>query len=350
MGSCQQRPGARGRARLWEDPLVMVRGPGSRALAPPSGAPPASRGAGHPRADGGQAASILRWYAANARDLPWRRATASPWAVLVSEVMLQQTPVTRVLPAYEAWLARWPTPPALAAAPPADAVRQWGRLGYPRRALRLHAAARVISERHGGEVPSSADALLALPGVGPYTAAAVASFAFGQRHPVLDTNVRRVLARMADGQQWPARSPTAAEAALARSLLPAQPEVAARWSVAVMELGALVCTAARPRCGTCPVAAACAWRLAGSPVSGGRRGGQPYQGTDRQCRGRLLAILRDADGPVPQAQLDATWPDDAQRSRALASLIADGLAEHHPGGYALPGHPAGAPVPAPPGP
>ena len=188
-------------------------------------------------------AAILRWYGSHARDLPWRRADASPWAVLVSEIMLQQTPVARVLPAYEAWLARWPTPPALAAAAPADAVRQWGRLGYPRRALRLHAAAQVISERHGGEVPSSVDALLALPGVGSYTAAAVASFAFGQRHAVLDTNVRRVLARMATGQQWPARSTTAAEIALARSLLPARPEVAARWSVAVMELGALVCTA-----------------------------------------------------------------------------------------------------------
>jgi A/G-specific adenine glycosylase len=287
-----------------------------------------------------QVTSILRWYGSHARDLPWRRADASAWAVLVSEIMLQQTPVARVLPAYEAWLARWPTPPALAAASPADAVRQWGRLGYPRRALRLHAAARVISEQHGGEVPSSIDALLALPGVGSYTAAAVASFAFGQRHPVLDTNVRRVLARMAAGRQWPARSPAAAETALARSLLPTRPEVAARWSVAVMELGALVCTASRPRCETCPVASACAWRLAGSPISNGRRGGQPYQGTDRQCRGRLLAVLRDADAPVPPSHLDAAWPDDAQRSRALASLIADGLAEHHPdGGYTLPAHP-----------
>src|SRR5215469_9007947 len=171
--------------------------------------------------------------------------------------MLQQTPVTRVLPAYEEWLTRWPTPPALAAAAAADAVRQWGRLGYPRRALRLHAAAQVISERHGGEVPSSVDALLALPGVGSYTAAAVASFAFGQRHPVLDTNVRRVLARLISGQQLPPASASAAERRLAETLLPAQPAVAARWSVAVMELGALVCTAASPRCSGCPVAADC---------------------------------------------------------------------------------------------
>jgi A/G-specific adenine glycosylase len=291
-------------------------------------------------AGSGQVAAILDWYPVHARDLPWRRATATPWGVLVSEFMLQQTPVARVLPAYQAWLARWPDPPALAAAAPADAVRQWGRLGYPRRAIRLHAAAQVISDRHGRQVPSSIDALRELPGVGPYTAAAVASFAFGQRHPVLDTNVRRVLARMRAGQQWPARGTTAAEVALARSLLPDQPELAARWSVAVMELGALVCSAARPRCGSCPVAGSCAWRLAGSPDSPGRRAGQPYQGTDRQCRGRLLAVLRDADGPVAAAQLDAAWPDPGQRARALASLIADGLATEQPAGsYSLPGSP-----------
>ena len=282
-------------------------------------------------------AAILRWYASQARDLPWRRPTAGPWAVLVSEVMLQQTPVARVLPAYEAWLARWPTAASLAASSPADAVRQWDRLGYPRRALRLHEAARVICARHDGQVPDSMEDLLALPGVGTYTAAAVASFAFGQRHAVLDTNVRRVLSRLASGQQWPAPSTTAAEVALARSLLPDPPDVAARWSVAVMELGALVCTASRPRCGACPVATACAWHLAGSPAGARRRGRQPYQGTDRQCRGMLLAVLRDSGGPVPAARLEAAWPDAPQRARALASLLADGLAEAHPGGtYALP--------------
>jgi A/G-specific adenine glycosylase len=250
--------------------------------------------------------------------------------------MLQQTPVARVLPAYEAWLARWPTPASLAAASPADAVRQWDRLGYPRRALRLHEAARIICARHGGQVPGSLEDLLTLPGVGTYTAAAVASFAFGQRHAVLDTNVRRVLSRLASGRQWPAPSTTAAEVALARSLLPDRPGVAARWSVAVMELGALVCTASRPRCDACPVATACAWHLAGMP-EGARRGRQPYQGTDRQCRGMLLAVLRDSDGPVPAARLEAAWPDAPQRARALASLLADGLAESHPGGmYTLP--------------
>ena len=192
------------------------------------------------------AAPVLRWYAAHARDLPWRRPEASPWSVLVSEIMLQQTPVARVLPAHAAWLARWPTPPSLAAAAPGDAVRQWARLGYPRRALWLHATARILADEHAGQVPSSVQALRELPGVGNYTAAAVASFAFGQRHAVLDTNVRRVLARLVRGVELPPRSTSAAEVALAEALLPTPPRRAARWSVAVMELGALVCTAASP--------------------------------------------------------------------------------------------------------
>ena len=286
---------------------------------------------------GGQVAAVTRWYEAHARDLPWRRPGTSPWAVLVSEVMLQQTPVARVLPAYTAWLGRWPTPPALAAAPAADAVRQWGRLGYPRRALRLHEAARIITERHDGDVPAGLADLRALPGVGAYTAAAVASFAFRQRHAVLDTNVRRVLARLFGGQEFPGPAPTVAEITRAESLLPAESELAARWSVAVMELGALVCTAAAPRCDDCPVLASCAWHEAGRPAAAIRRHGQSYEGTDRQCRGRLLAILRDADAPVPLAALDPVWPDHAQRDRALASLLTDGLAQLHPDGrYALP--------------
>jgi A/G-specific adenine glycosylase len=289
----------------------------------------------------GRAAAILNWYASHARDLPWRRPDAGPWAVLVSEIMLQQTPVSRVLPAYAAWLERWPTPAALAAAPSADAVRQWGRLGYPRRALRLHAAARAITERHAGAVPDSLGALRALPGVGSYTAAAVASFAFGQRHAVLDTNVRRVLARLVRGDLRPPPSPTAMEVRLAESLLPAEPGLAPRWSVAMMELGALICIAERPRCADCPVVSECAWHRAGRPAGDprqARRRSQDYEGTDRQCRGRLLAVLRDSDGPVPAARLDAAWPDAGQRARSLASLVADGLAEPLPGGsYALPG-------------
>jgi A/G-specific adenine glycosylase len=287
-----------------------------------------------------EAVAILRWYTSHSRDLPWRRPGVSPWAVLVSEIMLQQTPAARVLPAYGAWLERWPTPASLAEAPPGDAVRQWGRLGYPRRAIRLHAAARIMVEQHDGAVPSSVAALRALPGVGSYTAAAVASFAFGQRHAVLDTNVRRVLARLVTGVPRPAPSPSAMEVKLAESLLPEEAALAPRWSVAVMELGALVCTAGRPRCADCPVAAACAWHQAGEPSHDAyrtRRGSQGYEGTDRQCRGRLLAVLRDSGGPVPAASLDAAWPDPQQRGRALASLVADGLAEALPtGSYALP--------------
>ena len=221
---------------------------------------------------------VLAWYARNARDLPWRAPGATPWSVLVSEIMLQQTPVARVLPEYLRWIARWPTPAALAAEPAGEAIRQWGRLGYPRRALRLHETATILTTRHGGMVPADRDALLALPGIGSYTAAAVASFAFGQRHAVLDTNVRRVLARLVAGQPMPAAALSVAERRLAESLLPAEPAVAARWSVAVMELGALVCTAASPRCGTCPVARDCAWLAAGRPGAQGHRRRRPGAG------------------------------------------------------------------------
>ncbi len=269
---------------------------------------------------------ILSWYADHARDLPWRHPDASPWSVLVSELMLQQTPVARVLPVHEAWLERWPTPAALAAEPSGEAVRAWGRLGYPRRALRLHAAATAILERYDGEVPATYDELLTLPGVGDYTAAAVASFAFGQRHVVLDTNVRRVFARDARRRRVPRPSVTRAERELATAVLPDDEATAATWAVAVMELGALVCTAANPRCGDCPVADLCAWRAAGYPAyDGPPRRGQAWAGTDRQCRGRLMAVLRDADGPVHRSRLDAVWPDADQRERCLDSLIGDGL-------------------------
>ncbi|QMU79539.1 A/G-specific adenine glycosylase [Streptacidiphilus sp. PB12-B1b] len=287
---------------------------------------------------------ILAWYAANARELPWREPDAGAWAVMVSEFMLQQTSVKRVLPLYAEWLERWPTPAALAADPPGEAVRAWGRLGYPRRALRLHAAATAIVERHGGSVPTDHAELLSLPGVGEYTAAAVASFAFRQRHAVLDTNVRRVLARLVDGTEFPPTATTAAERRTAAALLPDDPETAATWGVAVMELGALVCTARSPECSRCPVSAQCAWRLAGSPAHDGPpRRGQTYAGTDRQVRGKLLAVLRATRAEVAQADLDAVWPDQVQRARALDGLVADGLVEPvAPGVYRLPG---GAPVP-----
>ncbi|GGU01316.1 adenine glycosylase [Actinomadura citrea] len=289
--------------------------------------------------DSAYTAPILDWYDANARDLPWRAPDATPWGVLVSEIMLQQTPVSRVLPVWDAWTTRWPTPAALAAEPSGEAVRAWGRLGYPRRALRLHAAACAITERHGGDVPSSHADLLALPGIGAYTAAAVASFAFRQRHAVLDTNVRRVLARLLSGVEYPPKTQTRAEVRLAETLLPLDPPTAARWAVAVMELGALVCTARSPRCVDCPVIDRCAWQRNGRPAyDGPPRKGQTYAGTDRQCRGRLLAVLRDAEDPVEKPALDVVWSDAVQRERALDALIADGLVDPlDDGRYALPG-------------
>ena len=269
---------------------------------------------------------VVAWFTDNARDLPWRRPGADPWGVMVSEFMLQQTPVSRVLPVYQAWVERWPTPSALALDSAGEAVRMWGRLGYPRRALRLHQCAVIIDRDHAGAVPSDHTTLLGLPGVGEYTAAAIASFGYRQRHVVLDTNVRRVLARLVAGVEQPAASLTAAERARAASLLPEAAETAARWAAASMELGALVCTAGTPRCAPCPVADGCAWRAAGYPPGEGPvRPAQTYAGTDRQCRGRLLAMLREAEGPVPAGTLDQAWEDDEQRTRCLKSLLCDGL-------------------------
>ena len=278
---------------------------------------------------------VLNWYAVAARDLPWRRPGTSAWAVLVSEFMLQQTPVARVLPVYEAWLERWPTPADLAAEPAGEAVRAWGRLGYPRRALRLHACAVAITEQHGGRVPDDHAELLALPGVGDYTAAAVASFAYGRSHAVLDTNVRRVLGRAVSGTEFPPASVTRAEKELAAALVPDDhPEL---WAVAVMELGALVCTASGPRCDACPIREQCAWRAAGRPpYDGPPRRGQTYDGTDRQCRGRLLAVLRDNQRSVSREHLDEAWPDAVQRERCLTSLVADGLVVRRAGRFTLP--------------
>ncbi|NYH53260.1 A/G-specific adenine glycosylase [Nocardiopsis arvandica] len=283
--------------------------------------------------------AVLAWYETNARDLPWRRPEASAWSILVSEIMLQQTPVVRVLPAWRAWMERWPTPADLAREPSGEAVRMWNRLGYPRRALRLHACAVAVTEEYGGRVPDDHATLLSLPGIGAYTAAAVASFAFGQRHAILDTNVRRVLARAETGIQYPPKTQTKAETALAESLLPPTPSVAARWGVAVMELGALVCTARAPACADCPIAGQCAWRLAGKPAhEGPPRRGQTYAGTDRQVRGKLLAVLRDSARPVSKDALDVVWDDGVQRERALDALVSDGLVDPlDDGRYALPG-------------
>jgi A/G-specific adenine glycosylase len=271
---------------------------------------------------------VNTWFDAAGRDLPWRRDDCSPWGVFLSEVMSQQTPLSRVEPIWREWVERWPTPSRLAAASPGEVVRAWGRLGYPRRALRLHEAATVMVERHGGEVPREHEQLLALPGVGAYTAAAVSCFAFGNPEVVIDTNVRRVLARTLEGKALPHVTLNRAESDLARSAMPADRHGANTWNVAVMELGALVCVARSPRCGECPVADLCAWNVAGRPAYDGPvRRGQAWHGTDRQVRGEILQRLRNAHAPVPLEALEDAGDDPAQVMRCLDSLAADGLVE-----------------------
>jgi len=286
------------------------------------------------------ATPLIAWYRDNARDLPWRRDGFDAWGTLVSEFMLQQTPVTRVIPHLEAWLTRWPTPSALAAEPPAEAVTQWANLGYPRRALWLHRAAVEIRDRHDGVVPRDVDALLALTGIGDYTARAVAVFAYGDRHPVVDTNTRRVLARVVDGVAQPG-PPGRADLARMDAELPDDVAASAVVNAAAMELGAIVCTARSPKCEQCPLAAQCAWRAAGYPASEDRRRKQAaYAGSDRQARGAALRQLREAaPSPVALAEVLADWPDAAQRDRAIDSLVADGLAEASDDLLRLPGHP-----------
>ncbi|MCA4134498.1 A/G-specific adenine glycosylase [Arthrobacter sp. M4] len=300
---------------------------------------------------------VTSWFSGIARDLPWRSADCSAWGILVSEVMLQQTPVVRVLPVWQDWMERWPTPADLASEAPGEAVRHWGRLGYPRRALRLHAAAVAIRDEHNGEVPADFDHLLGLPGVGSYTAAAVAAFAFGQRTTVVDTNIRRVHARLISGLALPSQSLAAAEMRLADSLLPQDQELSVRWNAAVMELGALVCTARAPKCQECPVRPSCAWLAAGEPPPTYTPKGQAWHGTDRQVRGAVMAVLRSASSPVireafgtspadlgfapdgvaiPLAALHRLNPAPEQLERALDGLLADGLAEEHDGGLRLP--------------
>ncbi|MGN8048569.1 A/G-specific adenine glycosylase [Curtobacterium sp. 22159] len=282
---------------------------------------------------------LIAWFRAEARDLPWRRPGFPAWGTLVSEIMLQQTQVARVVPRLEAWLTRWPTPADLAASPPADAVRAWDRLGYPRRALALHAAATAIAEHHDNVVPRDVDALLALPGIGDYTARAVAVFAYGDRHPVVDVNVRRVLARALLGQAEPGPANARNDLPLMESVLPDDRDAAAATNAAVMELGALVCVARSPACDACPIADRCAWRAAGYPAHDGPRAPKQskFAGSDRQVRGLIMAELRASDVPVSRSEIEPVWPDAAQRDRALASLLRDGLAVgDDASGYRLP--------------
>jgi A/G-specific adenine glycosylase len=287
--------------------------------------------------DSAMVTAVTEWFAGEARDLPWRAPDCSPWGVLVSEVMLQQTPVARVEPVWHEWMRRWPTPAHLAATDQADAVRAWGRLGYPRRAQRLWLCAREIVARHGGEVPSTTDELRALPGVGEYTAAAVRTFAFEERDVVLDTNVRRVIGRAWHAQAYPATHLTRAERDAAAALVPDDPLEAAAWNAGAMELGALVCTARAPLCDVCPLAPECAWLDAGRPGMGEGSGRtQAWHGTDRQVRGRILALLRDAESAVEIAGHAALADiDPGQLTRCLRSLEDDSLVVATPAGHRL---------------
>ena len=294
----------------------------------------------YPRAVSIDAEIMIDWFDRTARDLPWRRPECTGWGVLVSEIMLQQTPVARVQPIWEEWLERWPVPSAMAVASQGEVLRAWGKLGYPRRALRLHEAASVIAAEHGDVVPSDVDTLLALPGIGAYTARAVAAFAYGKRAPVVDTNVRRVVARAVHGAGDAGPPSSTRDMTDVEAMLPVDEARAARFSAALMELGALVCTARSPRCADCPIYGTCAWQRAGRPAYDGPvKPVQKFAGTDRQIRGMLLDVLRDTPEPVRKDRLDVVWPQDAgRRDRCLASLLTDGLVEQIADGrFALPG-------------
>lgn len=294
---------------------------------------------------------INDWYRAHARDLPWRDPQASGWAVMVSEFMLQQTPVARVLPVWTEWMQRWEQPQDLAAEPVSEAIRAWGRLGYPRRAIRLHAAAVEITTEYNGVVPATEAELLALPGVGEYTAAAISCFAFGHPSVVVDTNIRRVHARLFGGSALPEPNPRASEFARAKHVQPKDHDTAVTWNISVMELGALICTARSPKCAQCPVLEHCAWIAAGQPEPHYKPKGQPWHGTDRQVRGAIMSILRSSEQQIAQAAFlgDLAFQQDqvfaafqklnaplVQRERALAGLVADGLASEEAGQLSLP--------------
>ncbi|MBP3223565.1 MAG: A/G-specific adenine glycosylase [Actinomycetaceae bacterium] len=279
-------------------------------------------------------ALLDEWYARHSRPLPWREDGMSPWAILVCEVMSQQTPVTRVIPAWQAWLEKWPTPSSMEEASTADVVRMWGRLGYPRRALRLHECAHAITVHHDGNIPDNYDALIALPGIGPYTAEALLTFAFHQRSIVLDTNIRRVLARL-HGKAYAAKGRTREEEKLALQLLPQNNNEAIIWNTALMELGALICQV-RPHCDSCPLTAHCHWHINGHPDNTPKTKAQKYIGTHRQARGRILEVLRTHTDNTNKAVLqEKSDLNSARFEPALTSLITDGFIEEYHGTYRL---------------
>jgi A/G-specific adenine glycosylase len=265
---------------------------------------------------------ITNWFKKNKRDLPWRKTDA--WGVLVSEFMLQQTPVNRVLPVYEAWMKRWPTAASLSKATPAEVITAWGRLGYPRRALRLHECAKEITHNLKGKIPESQAELRALPGIGEYTAAAITAFAFEKRSLVLDINIRRLFARLFDGVETPTQSATKVEKSRYEELIPMKdPHL---WAAATMELGAVICTSQSPKCGICPVAHVCTWRSLDYPKSDVVKRRQSWHGTDRQCRGTIVQALRENE-VLTKSQITQLWDVPSQLEKALLTLLDDGLIE-----------------------
>ncbi len=265
---------------------------------------------------------IITWFKKNKRDLPWRKADA--WGVLVSEFMLQQTPVNRVLPIYQEWMKRWPTAADLAAASPAEVITAWGRLGYPRRALRLHECAKVITRDLSGKIPEDESELRNLPGIGEYTAAAMAAFAFNKRSLVLDINIRRLFARLYDGVEIPTQSATKTEKSRYEKLIPKKDPHT--WAAATMELGAIICTAQSPKCGICPVAHGCTWRSLDYPKSDVVKRTQTWHGTDRQCRGTIVQALRENE-VLTKSQISQLWDVPSQLEKAILTLLDDGLIE-----------------------
>jgi len=263
---------------------------------------------------------ITKWFKKNQRDLPWRKTDA--WGVLVSEIMLQQTPVARVLPVYTEWMKRWPTPRDMAEASGGDVITAWGRLGYPLRALRLLECAKVISSDYNNRIPETEMELRKLPGIGEYTAAAIVAFAFKERSLVLDINIRRLFARAIDGVEVPTSSINKSERKDRAALIPTHnPHL---WAAATMELGALICTAAKPKCELCPIANHCRWRSLDYPKSDAPKRTQSWNGTDRQCRGVIAQALRE-NKTLSKKELSKLWSMQPQFEKALVSLEKDGL-------------------------
>jgi A/G-specific adenine glycosylase len=275
---------------------------------------------------------ITAWFKENKRDLPWRKSDA--WGVLVSEIMLQQTPVQRVLPVYEEWMKRWPSPADLAKATPAEVITAWGRLGYPRRALRLHQCAKILSTELNNQLPRTESELRKLPGIGEYTAAAIVAFAFKESSLVLDINIRRLFSRLYRGEEMPTSAPTKSERIEYAGYIPRKN--AHLWAAATMELGALICTAKKPLCGRCPVADKCQWRSLDYPSSERVKRTQSWHGTDRQCRGTIVQALRD-NPTLNKRELNLLWDVPSQVEKAILTLLDDGLIEEQrKGNFSLP--------------